>query len=139
MVERDFQTLFLKWLRHQKTLKSGAFELKLTKKESLPFKALSPHQLEALRAVKHTELAYKIADDSIGYKPFDCFLLKDAPAFIVVSFYKRGEKKFYMIDVDVWDKEILSSSRESITRERAEEIGLTCLLNKVGCTQKETA
>ena len=135
MVERKFQTQFLKWVRHQSKLSTAAFELKLTKEGSLPFSALKEHQLEALYAVKHNRLAHKIADDSVGFKPFDCFHLREVPAFVVVSFYTRGEKKFYMIDVDDWKKELEISKRKSLTKERAAEIGLTCLLDKDGCTR----
>lgn len=135
MVERKFQTLFLKWVRHQSKLSSAAFELKLTKGGALPFNALKEHQAEALYAAKHSRIAHKIADDSVGFKPFDCFMLKNVPAFVVVSYYTRGEKKFYMIDIDDWKKEQETSKRKSLTKERAAEIGLTCLLNKDGCTR----
>lgn len=89
------------------------------------------HQLAALLAVKHNRLAYKIADDSVGFKPFDCFHIRNAPAYVVVMFYKRGTKKFYMIDVDTWERETKVSSRKSLTEDRAGEIGLSCLLNEV--------
>lgn len=112
------------------------FELKLTKSASLPFSALKEHQLEALYQAKHNRLAHKIADDSVGFKPFDCFHVREVPAFVVVSYYTRGEKKFYMIDVDDWIKEREASDRKSLTRERAAQIGLTCLLNKDGCTRQ---
>lgn len=132
MTESKFQTYFSKWARHQSKLSTGAFELKLTKGKSLPFNAVKGHQLDALYAVKHNRLVYKIADDSIGFKPFDCFMLREVPAFVVISFYTRGEKKFYMIDVDNWISEIQNSqsNKKSITQKRAAEIGLTCLLNK---------
>lgn len=136
MLERKFQTLFLKWARHQSKLFSAAFELKISNGESLPFTSLKEHQLQALYAVKHNRLAHKIADDSVGFKPFDCFHLREVPAFVVVSFWSRGEKKFYMIDVDDWMKEVKQSKRKSLTKERAAEIGLTCLLNKDGCTKQ---
>lgn len=130
MQEKNFQTLFLKWVRHQPNLGTVVFELKLTKGGSLNFNALLPHQLIALRAAKHNRIAYKIADDSVGFKPFDCFHIREVPAYIVIMYYTRGEKKFYMIDVDVWDKEVKISKRKSLTKERAAEIGLTCLLNQ---------
>ena len=90
--------------------------------------------------MKHRRLVHKIADDSIGFKPFDCFHLRGVPAYVVVSFYTRGEKEFYMIDVDMWRKEFENSKkdgqRKSLTKDRAAEIGLTCLLDKDGCTSK---
>lgn len=55
---------------------------------------------------------------------------------MVVSFYTRGTKKFYLIDIDAWMNEVeTSKKRKSLTEERAAEIGLTCLLNKDGCDE----
>lgn len=133
MVERKFQTLFLNWLRHQSKLGTAVFELKLTKEGSLPFTALREHQFQALQSSKHRRLAYKIADDSVGFKPFDCFQMRGVPAYVVISFYTRGTKKFYMIDVDAWEEEWKASKRKSLTEKRAGEIGYTCLLNVDGC------
>lgn len=124
MKEKDFQTKFLKWAKNQTNLKSGAFELKLTKGKSLPFSALQPHQKQGLLNTKHSKLAYKIPDDTIGYKPFDCVFLKELPAFVVIQFYKRGEKNFYMIDIDDWVKLEEKSKRKSITEEMANKNGL---------------
>jgi hypothetical protein len=136
MRESIFQTEFLKWIKYQSKLKTAVFELKLTKGISLPFDAVLPHQLDSLLNAKHRKLGYKIPDDSVGYKPFDSFVVSKVPAYIVVRFYKRGDKKFYMIDVDDWVLESEKSKRKSITEERAAEIGLTCLLNKEnGCTR----
>lgn len=90
--------------------------------------------MEALYAAKHNRLAHKIADDSVGFKPFDCFHLREVPSFVVVSFWSRGEKKFYMIDIDDWMQEVQTSNRKSLTVQRAGEIGMTCLLDKDGCT-----
>jgi len=135
MRESIFQTIFNKWLKYNWS-KTGAFELKISKNQSLPFNSVKEHQIQALLNVKHRNIAYKIADDSIGYKPFDSFFLKKEDAWVVIFFYnKLGKKKFYMIDVDVWVKEQSISKRKSITEERAAEIGLTCLLDKKnGCT-----
>jgi len=121
MRERDFQTKFTRWLKHhQKT--SAAFELKICKKKSLPFSAVQKHQEDALIAVKHHCLSYKISDDSRGFKPFDCFSLS-AEAYVVIMFYRPRNSKVYMIDIDAWLKEKKASKRKSITEERAGEIG----------------
>ena len=86
------------------------------------------HQKDALYGVKHRSLAYKIPDDSRNYKPFDCFFIKNAPAYVVVMFYERGQKEFVMIDIDVFLEEERKSKRKSLTEERAKQIGEVCSL-----------
>jgi len=58
MKEKNFQVKFSRWLKHnfKGTFK---FELKLTKGKSLPFSAVSEHQVDALKA---KVLVYKIPD-----------------------------------------------------------------------------
>jgi len=137
MRESTFQTRFLKWLMNQEDFETFAFELKITKTKSLSFNALLEHQKISLLNTKHRRLAHKIADDSVGFKPYDGFFFKKEPAFVVIQFYKRGEKRFYMIDIDDWVTEPTISDRKSITEERAADIGWTCLLNKKnGCTRQ---
>lgn len=127
MKEKDFQTKFSKWLRYNHD-GSGAFELKITKTNSIGYVKLEEHQKEALLHVKHSRMVYKIPDDTRGSKPFDCFKMSSLPAFVVIYFYTHGEKTFYMIDIDVWVKEEEISKRKSLTKERAEEIGTVCKL-----------
>jgi penicillin-binding protein-related factor A (putative recombinase) len=127
MKEKDFQTEFSKWLKY-KHYKTGCFELKLTKEKSIPFSAVAPHQKTALYHAKHSNLVYKIPDESFSQKPFDCFMLVMVPAFVVVMFYKRGQKQFYMISIDSWCAEEEKGLRKSITEEDAMRIGTVCEL-----------
>lgn len=128
MKEKDFQTKFNLWLKyvHKKT---GAFELKLTHEKSIPFSAVLDHQEAALSAAKHANIAYKISDESSGFKPFDCFMLVQVPAYVVIQFYHRGCKDFYLLDIDDWLNEKQHSVRRSLTEERAAQIGKKCTLN----------
>lgn len=124
--ESDFQTKFTRWAKyHVKT--PAAFELKLSKTSSISFDQVAPHQIAALLSVKHNFLAYKIPDTGLGAKPFDFFVLSGS-AYIVVMFYKRGQKEFFMIDVDAFILERDGSSRKSLTEDRARAIGRSCLL-----------
>lgn len=125
MKERDFQSLFTRYVRAKWSRTSAAFELKICKGKSLPFAAVQPHQLAALREAKNGRIAYKIPDDSAGYKPFDSFVLSGALAFVCVMFYARGCRRFYLIDIDAWDSEVATSSRKSLTEARAAAIGET--------------
>lgn len=122
MKEKDFQVKFTRWLRYRYPLESAAFELKICKGTSLPFSAVQPHQVSALLAVKNTGLEYKIPDDTMGSKPFDCFRLF-GNAFVVVMFYERSVNHFYLIDIDIWCHEVSVSTRKSLTENRAIEIG----------------
>lgn len=91
---------------------------------------MQEHQEHALLAVKHALMTYKIPDDSYDQKPFDCFFMAGAGANVVIRFRSkdRGQKEFFIIDVDAWKKERLSSERKSLTEERAREIGRTFFL-----------
>jgi penicillin-binding protein-related factor A (putative recombinase) len=122
MREKDFQTRFNSWLTNR-FVGSGAFELKLTHEKSLPFSAVQEHQIHALNMAKYKSLVYKISDSGIGTKPFDCFKLENVPAYVVVMYYKRGQKDFYMIDIDAFMTEMNISERKSLTPERAGRIG----------------
>jgi len=118
MKEKDFQRTFNHWLKavHKKT---GLFELKITK-GALPFSAVAPHQVEALLNAKHSCLYYKIPD--VGYQnPADAFGLCGEEAYVVIKY----PKAWYMIDIDAFLKERDSSSRKSLTEERAKEIALS--------------
>jgi penicillin-binding protein-related factor A (putative recombinase) len=122
MREKDFQTKFNHWLTNR-FVGSGAFELKLTHEKSLPFSAVQEHQIHALNMAKYKSLVYKISDSGIGTKPFDCFKLQGVPAFVVVMYYKRGQKDFFMIDIDAFMTEMHTSERKSLTEDRAKKIG----------------
>ena len=126
MKEKDFQTKFNRWCQyHIKT--SSAFELKLSKTKAIPFSSVVEHQLNALLIAKHHSLAYKIPD--CGFQnPFDSFVLVGVPAYIVVMFYARGQREFFLIDIDTWIKEVKTSDRKSLTEDRAREIGKSYFL-----------
>ena len=127
MKEKDFQSEFNKYAKyiHKQT---GAYELKLAKGSSLPFDAVKDHQVQALLNAKHSHIVYKITDTGFAQKPFDCFSLVGVPAYVVIMFYERGQKEFFMIDVDTWVEEKTNSVRRSLTSDRAREIGSVCYL-----------
>lgn len=114
--EANFQTTFNHWLKavHKKT---GAFELKQTKGNALPFCAVVPHQVQALLQVKNGTLVFKIPDS--GYQnPFDGFSLTRENAFVVIKY----PDFFCLIDILDWCNEVERSDRKSLTSERAKEI-----------------
>lgn len=116
MKEKNYQTIFNHWLKNVYK-KTGAFELKLTKTNSLPFISVVPHQIEALKAASDRGLVYKIPD--AGYQnPFDCFSMFGVPAFVVIKY----PLSFEMITIDNFIYERDRSKRKSLTYERAQAI-----------------
>ena len=129
MKERDFQSEFGK---RNKVV--GVFELKFCKGTSLPFKSLADHQERALLDISSDKgLFHKITDqpffkDPAGRmrftrpKPFDCWNLKDVPAFVVVCFWTpRKRKTVYYIRIEDWIKARGEVGRKSLTEEAAFE------------------
>jgi len=129
--EKDFQTMFSKWLvRHPTYFDTAVFELKICKKKSLPFTAVKPHQRRSLKLAQKC-LIWKIPDDSMGEKPFDCFQIKDAESFVAILWYvPRKPKEFTLIEVDAYIAEMESSKRKSLTKDRACDIGILYNLNE---------
>lgn len=129
-LESDFQLDFHRWAIHHVSV-SSVFELKVSKTDSLPFSRLERHQKAALLSSKHESLFYKISDaDLMARKPFDCFLMRKVPAWVVIMFNCEnwGQKEFFLIDIDTWEKEEESMGRRSLTEERAREIGIREML-----------
>lgn len=125
MTEANFQTNFTKWAKHHWHT-SAAFELKLEKGTRMPFAAIRPHQWLCLKNAKHRNMAYKIPDTGLAPKPFDMFILSGVESYFVIMFYARGEKEFFMIDVDVLER--FFESNRSLTsddsRSLAERVGV---------------
>jgi len=141
MKEKDFQVMFSKWVKKFEPFHhSSAFELKICKLKSMPFDQVKPHQKKALKSVKRGGLYHKINDMPIfkgnrmrftNPKPFDCFIITEADAFVVIWFYKpRQKKEMIWIDIDKFLKEEEVSNRKSLTEERAKEIGITFNFNE---------
>ncbi len=118
--EADFGLQFRKWIEKNPRI-SAAYELKQCT-TSLPFNAVEDHQVAALMTVKGRKgFIYKISDESRGQKPFDCFYLRNAPAYVVIKYTGF----FCMIDIETFVMERDRSKRKSLTGGRAKEISVT--------------
>ncbi|MCW7076395.1 MAG: hypothetical protein OCU18_03775 [Candidatus Syntrophoarchaeum sp.] len=136
MKEKNFQQEF----RKRNTI-TGVFELKLCKGTSLPFSNMAPHQLKALSdAGSDAGLYHKLTDQPVSFQqnmqgmqeqkkkqrftrpaPFDCFFLKNVPAWLVVMFYiPRRKKNVYYIAIDDLLEMIEGAGRKSMTESMAE-------------------
>lgn len=116
MKEKNYQTIFNHWVK-EKYKRTACFELKLSKTNSLPFSAVVPHQIEALKAASDKGLVWKIPDLGVQ-NPFDCFSLFRVPAFIVIKY----PESFELITIDNFCYESDRSKRRSLTYDRAKAI-----------------
>lgn len=130
--EKNFQQEF-----KEKNELHGVFELKLCKGSSIPFAAVKDHQREALAECASKEGFYhKLSDipvsamqkkgaDSIRFtrpKPFDCFVLSDQKAYVVIMFYTpRIKKEVYYINIFDFFAMEQEAERKSITERMAED------------------
>ncbi|RLC34857.1 MAG: hypothetical protein DRZ76_01760 [Candidatus Nealsonbacteria bacterium] len=136
MKEKNFQQEF-----RNKNAIPGVFELKLCKSTSLPFSNIAPHQLKALSdAGSDAGLYHKLTDQPVSFQqdrqniqeqkkqqrftrpaPFDCFFLKNIPAYLVVMFYTpRKKKNVYYIAIDSLLEMIEHAGRKSMTESMAQ-------------------
>jgi len=127
MKEKDIQQIF-----KMKNKKRGVFELKLCKGISMPFNHVADHQIEALKAVSTDKgLYHKISDSPVSYggqrftkpKPFDCFVLNNIPAYVVICWYiPRVKREFHYIPIQKFIEKRNNTKRKSITEEMSAEI-----------------
>ena len=128
MRESDFQTRF-----KARNAIHGVFELKLIKCPSLdarppfPYKRLAAHQERALISVStESGLYHKISDSFIGIKtgarrfpspkPFDCFFLRNVPAYVVICYYyPRKVQEYCYIPIGEYIAMKRNTSRRSLT------------------------
>jgi hypothetical protein len=133
MIEKNMQSLFKVWLGQNMPKKTSVYELKMEKGKSIAFDRVYDHQITGLRQAKYAGMYHKIADTTVPFgggiqrfnkpKPFDCMVITQADAYVVIMFYQPREDKIcYFIDIDDFIKEKENSSRKSLTEERAREI-----------------
>lgn len=134
MKEADMQVLFGQYIKKHPPQKTEVYELKICKDKRLPFASVQEHQVNALLAAETSFLYHRITDQpwipdrKYTYtlkKPFDCFAIVAATAYVVVWFYEpRKAKTFIKIPIQTFVEEAKVSSRKSLTPERALEIGI---------------
>lgn len=113
--EAEFSVLFRHWLRANPQL-SGAYEIKLTRKASIPFSAVEEHQLTYLQAIRN-EKGTLIRVQGVNGEP-DYVYLRNAPAWVVIKF----PTEFHIIGINNFVNEKKASKRKSLTNARAREI-----------------
>ncbi len=117
--EAEFSSKFKKWAYYMWPDNQPAyFELKVSRSNSLPFNEVSEKQIDNLGVRKFT---HKFSDfDRLG-TPFDmvCFTGK---GYVVIQYYKPGNKEFFIIPVTTFLKEREISPRKSLTESKAREL-----------------
>lgn len=114
-LEARFVTKLRPWAL--KNLPTCAWEAKHTRgKPFFDCRELKEDQYWSLRAAaSKSGLSYKIPDDSAGFKPFDGFILKKVPAYVVIR-YDQGAVGIAIEDWDLkwtrlhWDKALQYSA-----------------------------
>jgi len=118
MTEKQFQSIFCKWLRNQRKQKifnyTFAFELKVAKKKLYWKSALQPQQIPELVRAKKSCVYHKISDQSMGLKPFDGFQICNAKAYLIILWGKT----MYWLDPE-WVENDMKNTK-GIDEERAE-------------------
>lgn len=132
--EAQFTTIFQSFIRacaSKHKLQSGPMEMKIDDKKDgyINFSDVTDDQINCLMACT-TDKGYiwKIPDFG-GKNPFDCFFYRNSPAYIIFAYPKTKKKKtnnWYMFTLTTYLHEKKTSTRKSLTEQRASEI---CILS----------
>ena len=125
-LEQRFTTELQKWMRANKQLlpRAYAWEVKVsTDDNALPFDAVQEHQIYALEIAKWQCFVYKFSDLDRMQKPCDGVTISGA-GFLIFHWARKGNKNFYIIDIDVFINEKETSKRKSLTESKAREIAM---------------
>lgn len=119
-LERHFQTLFGKFILKEKIF--CAYELKISKGNTVPFSKFQDQQIPSLWKAYTTGLNIKYTDMSLGMKNFDgiCY---NGPAYVGIMFnIPDNQKEFYLIHIREVMK--LYGKQKSITKKNCQEMGI---------------
>lgn len=118
--EQEFINQFQKWLVINSDIlwpgKSIVYEAKFCMGMTIPFSAIRKHQVQALQLAEMNKVIYKIPDSGFEQKPFDGFLITKALAFIIIKFYKKRIKTFYMIPISSLIKCLSCKGKKSLSQ-----------------------
>jgi len=112
---------------------AAAMEIKVTEGKSIPFNAVTKHQVEALNAVRDGIFMYKIPD--AGWQnPFDMFVMSGQKAFVVLAFMTpRKKSRVWFIDIRVFTvmrdnskEDGVKSANEKLLEKYHQEYGDWC-------------
>jgi len=117
-MEKDLYPAFSRFIsRNWANRPTAVFELKRTRLPRFNKNLVEVHQIRALKMSSYpTGVYHKISDQSMGAKPFDSFIIKDAKGYLVVCF----DRTCHFIDVHTWCDFV--EDRTSVTEEECMSI-----------------
>jgi len=122
-LEAKFHTKLVKWLRNNpdKMPASYLIETKVSRGKSFPYRELSKKEERLLLRAKHGKLITTHSD--YGQMGTDCDgACVSGGGFIFLQYVRRGNKLFYIIDIDMFLRTKNSSKRKSLEEWRAAAI-----------------
>lgn len=127
------QSFWTKHIENNPPARTEVYELKFTRENRIPFSSLAVHQADALIKVVIGSYYHRITDQPwlpdrkwafTAKKPFDCFVIAHAEAFVVLWFYRpREEKIFIKIPIRKWIDAEQHHDKKSLSYEEALSIG----------------
>lgn len=125
--EQKFTSEWQKWARNNqdKGMLPNAFvwEVKVsTEDKPIAFSAVKDHQIRSLEIAKWYTFVYKLSDISRLEMPADGIFIRRMAGLLIFHWVRKGNKKFYLIDVDRFTQYRDSSKRKSLTESEAESI-----------------
>lgn len=122
--EQKFTTEVQKWMRsNSKALPiSFAWEVKVATGDNLYFSQVTEHQRHSLITAKWRVFCYKISDYDQMKKPCDGVFIRNSAGFLIFYWARPKNKKFYLIDIDVFEDFETMVSKKSMKEKDAEEI-----------------
>lgn len=126
-LEAKFTTKLIKWIKNRwGNMPDCGIEVKVTEKGSYPYSQLirQNHQLMNCNTCKHKVFVYKISDEDRREKPLDIVVINKSAGYYIFQFWttKRGQKEFFIIDIDDLRHEIKTSKRRSLNELTARDI-----------------
>ncbi len=97
--EADITPKILDWFRKHHNA-CAAIEIKATDGHSIPASALMPHQKAALMQAAGKGITHKLSDEARRRQPFDAFMLKGVPAYVVAVF--TTHRVAYAFPIHLW-------------------------------------
>lgn len=102
--EADHTRAVLEWFKENYLGGCVVIEIKYSSGNSVPRRAVLPHQIAALTAANSGRgLVHKLSDEARRQQPFDAFLMRSCDAFVVCVFGgSRGVGVCHAVPVRMW-------------------------------------
>lgn len=113
--ESKWQIVFNKYLRQERGLNYGFYELKDAAGEYFNYKNFEDHQIESLTSLRWSGLVWKLSDADPRQKPCDTMCVPPLPAYVVIKY----PKFFAVITVEDFVADRDARKRKSLSYQQA--------------------